>query len=65
MCSAPAHVRFVPIADIPVRLFDQFAGASNQVEWHGDPERRRGFEVDQQVDFGGSVDWQVSRFLAF
>ena len=46
MCGAKANVRFVPIADIPLRLFDQFVGASNQVERYGDPERLRGFEVD-------------------
>ena len=46
MCDAKTNVRFVPIADIPLRLFDQFVGASNQVERYGDPERLRGFEVD-------------------
>ena len=46
MCGAKRHVRFVPIADIPHRLFDQFVGASNQVERHGDSERLRGFKVD-------------------
>jgi hypothetical protein len=29
MCGAQADVRFVPIADIAPRLFDQFVGASN------------------------------------
>jgi hypothetical protein len=47
ICSAVSDVRFVPIADIPHRLFDQFVGASNQVERHGDSERLRGFKVDQ------------------
>jgi len=40
----------------PPRLFDQFVGASNQVERHGDRERFRGFEIDHQFEFGGLED---------
>jgi hypothetical protein len=45
ICSALAHVRFVPEADITV-LFDHLVGAREERGWDSEAERFRGLEVD-------------------
>ena len=45
MCSAPTHVRFVPIADIASRLFDHLVGATRQRKRDSDAQRLGGLEV--------------------
>ena len=44
MCSALAHVRFVPIADIA--LFDDFVGTCEQCWRHGQAEHLGCLEID-------------------
>jgi len=58
ICLLRAKSRHLP------QLLDQFVGAANQIKRNVDPERLRGFEVDQQFDFGGLEDRQFSRFFA-
>ena len=55
MCSAAQDVRFGPIADI-AQLFDDFIGAILYRLRHGDAERFRGLEVEQQLYFACLLD---------
>src|SRR6516165_11207099 len=45
--------------------FDHLVGAAGQGQWHGNAERLGGLEVDDQLDFRGLHDREVSRLLAF
>src|SRR5215471_5251522 len=52
MCSALAHVRFRPKADISNILFDYFVGAGDQAWWHCDSQRLGGLHIDRHLEFG-------------
>ena len=74
ICSATVHVCFGPIADIvqhggDVRfvpkaevtpLFDHLVGQHEEVVWHFDPERPRGGEIDDEMEFGRLLDWEIA-----
>src|SRR5262245_18665437 len=74
MCGATRDVRFGPIADIvqhggDVRfvpkaevtpLFDHLVGQHEEVVWHFDPERPRGGEIDDEMEFGRLLDWEIA-----
>ena len=60
MCSAPAHVRFVPIADyFSTHSFYHFVGTVLNRLRHGDAQRFRGLEVDDQLDFHRLLNRQI------
>ena len=59
MCGAKRNVRFVPIADIQSRLFDDLVGAGEQHRRHGEADRFRGLEVDDQLEFGRHLHRQI------
>ena len=59
MCGAKRNVRFVPIADIQSRLFDDLVGAGKQHRRHGEADRFRGLEVDDQLEFGRHLHRQI------
>src|SRR5262249_49533697 len=44
---------------------DHLVGAGEQCRWYGESERLRSLKVDDQLDLGGLLDWQVGRLLAF
>ena len=55
MCSALAHVRFVPIATL--RSFEQFVGAGEYGRRNCEAQCFRGLEVDHELVFG----WRLCR----
>ncbi len=48
-----------------VELFDHLVGASEQGERHGDAERLRRLQVDNQLDLGRLLHRQVGKLFAF
>jgi hypothetical protein len=61
-----SDVRFVPKADIPRSfLFDQFVGAAEQRHWNSEAERLGSLKVDDQLEFGRSLNRQIGRLVAF
>src|SRR5262245_41454387 len=54
-------VRFVPIADIGLRLFDHLVGASEQRGRHLDAEHAGGLHVENKLELAGLLDRQVVR----
>jgi len=46
-------------------LFDHLVGGREHSGRHGEAERLRGLEVDDQLELGGLLHRQVSRFLTF
>jgi hypothetical protein len=68
----PLHT---PIADIPerwrrfrvvpeatsARLFDHLVDAGEQRRRHGQAKRLRGLEIDDQIEFGRLLDWNILR----
>jgi hypothetical protein len=44
--------------------FDYVIGAREQVRRHGEAERLRGLEVDDELELGGLQDRKVSGFCA-
>ena len=48
-----------------MELFDHLVGASEQGERHGDAERLRRLQVDNQLDLGRLLHRQVGRLFAF
>src|SRR5258706_6145222 len=48
-----------------VELFDHLVGASEQGERHGDAERLRRLQVDNQLDLGRLLHRQIGRLFAF
>src|SRR5262245_1559062 len=46
-----------------VFLLDQFGGGGKQSPRNGEAQGLRGFEVDDQIEFGGLHDRQVGRFF--
>ena len=58
-------VRFVPKADFPLILFDQFVGAAEQRHWNSEAERLGGLKVDDQLEFGRPLNRQIGRLVAF
>ena len=57
-------VRFVPKADIRAVLFNDLVRLGGEVGRHFDAERLGGFEVDDELKFGGLDYRQVPWFLA-
>src|SRR5260370_19953886 len=45
-------------------LFDQLVSAGEQRRRHGEPERLRGLEIDDQLDLRDLLDRQIGRLLA-
>src|SRR5215471_7487410 len=64
MCSALAHVRFGPIADI-AHLFNHLVGASNQWLRNCEVECLGKLEVDRQLDLCHLLNRQVANLFAF
>ena len=58
------HVRFVPRHSALI-LFDQFVGAAEQRHWNSEAERLGGLKVDDQLEFGRSLNRQIGRLVAF
>ena len=44
-----------------VRLFNHRIGASEQRWWHRQAERLGGHQVDDQIELGRLLDWNVGR----
>jgi hypothetical protein len=44
--------------------FDHLVGALLQKQWHVQPKRLGGLEVDDQFELGRDLDWKVGRLLA-
>ena len=59
MCAALAHVCFGPNAEV-TPLFDHLVGQHEEVVWHFDPERPRGGEIDDEMEFGRLLDWEIA-----
>ena len=55
------------IADLPLAqpLLDHLVGAADQRQRNGEAERLGSLQVDDQLDFGGLLDRQIGRLLAF
>jgi hypothetical protein len=58
ICSAPANVRFVPIADIAT-LFDHLIGAQQERFRDRKPERFGSLDVDYQLEFCWLLDRKI------
>ena len=60
------HVRQVPIATEALQqiafLFDHLVGAGKQRWRNGEAERPRGFEIDNQIEFGWLLDRKIAGF---
>src|SRR5262245_35057024 len=52
-------VRFVPKVEV-TPLFDHLVGQHEEVVWHFDPERPRGGEIDDEMEFGRLLDWEIA-----
>jgi hypothetical protein len=63
------NVCFVPKADsctaAILSLFDHQVGAAKQRKGHGKAEGLGSFQVDDQLDLGGLMNWKIGRFLPF
>src|SRR5262245_66191337 len=44
-------------------LFDHQVGAAKQRKRYGKAEGLRGFQIDDQLDFGGLLNWEIGRLL--
>jgi hypothetical protein len=55
--NQPALAAKAATATIPI-------GAAEQKQWNIQPERLRSFLIDDQLDFCGLLDRQISRFFA-
>ena len=64
MCSAQADVRFVPIADIKPS-FDHFIRTAKERHRNSKTEGLCGLEVDNQLNFCGLLDGEISRLFTF
>src|SRR4029453_17673109 len=67
MCGATRDVRYGPKADsctaAILSLFDHQVGAAKQRKRHGKAEGLGGFQIDDQFDFGGLLNWEIGRLL--
>ena len=56
-------VRFVPKADsctaAIIRLFDHKVGAAKRRKRYGKAEGLGGFQIDDQLDLGGLLNWKI------
>src|SRR5262245_17273272 len=59
MCGANCNVCFGPKAEV-TPLFDHLVGQHEEVVWHFDPERPRSGEIDDEVEFGRLLDWEIA-----
>ena len=41
-------------------LFDYLVGQHEEVVWHFDPERPRGGEIDDEIEFSRLLDWEIA-----
>src|SRR2546421_11267938 len=48
----------------PSASFDHLVGAREQGRGHGEPQGPRGPEVDDELELGRLLDWQVARLRA-
>src|SRR6476659_7216480 len=46
-------------------LFDRLVDARGQCRRHFDTKRPRGYQVDNQLEFGRRLQWKLTRSLAF
>jgi hypothetical protein len=46
-------------------LFDHLVGAGKQRRWHGEAERLRSLEIDDELKSGGKLYRQIGRLRAF
>jgi len=63
--AAQINVCFGPKADIEQRLFDQLVGTSDESVGNADAERLGSPEIDDEIDFRRSLNWELGRVLAF
>ena len=47
-----------------VSLFDHKGGAAKQRKRYGKAEGLGGFQIDEQLDFGGLLNWEIGRRLS-
>ena len=59
ICSALAHVRSVPKADITVAYSNYRAGTNQQRRWHRGAERLGGPELDSKLEFFRRFSWST------
>ena len=52
-------------AEQPFRLFDHLVGAGKQGGRNGESERLCGLYIDDELEAGRLLDWQVAGLLAF
>jgi hypothetical protein len=57
------HVRLVPISEVAAS-FDYLVSSAEQRDRHSDAERFGRLEVNDQLDLGELLDWQIGRLLA-
>src|SRR5215472_1948770 len=48
-----------------LRLFDRLVGAGEDRGGHGEAQRLSSFEIDDQLECGRLLDWQIGRFGGF
>src|SRR5262249_4814013 len=62
MCSALAHVCFGPKADsCAASLVNQLVGAFEHCRWDSQTELFGSLQVDNELEFGGLLDWNIAR----
>jgi hypothetical protein len=63
IAGAPVDVSNVPNPEVPTSL-DGLVGAAHQRKRHRQTQRSGGLEIDDQLNSGRLVDWQVNGFGA-
>jgi hypothetical protein len=67
--AANAYGRFVPTAGVsrcskPSSLFDNLVGARKQRHGQVEAQRLGSLEIDDNFEFGGLLDWKITRIFA-